>query len=100
MSKIKRIFYVHTHPVYASRANFFLVRAGRRVDVYFGFLLLDFGSGRRVYHRGITFLLFRGRIDRCLLLLTSHEQRHPSEQVNIISHITESCLGTDLDALI
>jgi hypothetical protein len=68
--------------------NFSLLRFGRRVDVYFSFFLLGFRSRRRIYHRsltllllgvydcGIAFLLFRGRIDRCLLLLASHEQRN------------------------
>ena len=93
---------------------FFALWAGRSADVHFGFLLLGFSGRRWIYYRGLTFLLlggrfydrsitfflFCGRINRCLLLLASHKQRKGTKQVNIPSHTLESRLGPEVDGFV
>jgi hypothetical protein len=75
--------------VHLLRVIFLPLQSGRGADVHFGFLLLGFSRRRWVYYRDLTFLLlgglfydrsiafflFRGRINRCLLLLASYKQR-------------------------
>jgi hypothetical protein len=75
--------------VHLLRVIFLPLRAGRSADVHFGFLFLGFSGRRRIYYRGLTFLLlggrfydrsitfflFCGRVNRCLLLLASDKQR-------------------------
>ena len=70
------------------------------MDVYFGFLFLGFGGRRRIYHSSVTFFLFCGWINRCLLLLASHKQRKGTKHVNIPCHTFESRLGPKVDGFV
>jgi hypothetical protein len=90
------------------------VRTRRSVDVHFRFLLLgfsrrrwiDYGGltflllDRRFYDRSVTFFLFCGRINGCLLLLASYKQRKETKEVNIPCHTLESRLGSEVGRLL